>query len=227
IYQGDRMKIVGADGTVQTGGFDLGCSTSAYERILWDSAGRKFVGVCKTGGRIAIAPTGSGGATTIYSFDAPYGNVGNLVLGAGGYWLTTSTRQTGEPAGGQGLADVRLLHFSTGTADRDLLLASDTTLNERAPHLAPYGATRMLAAWETSTADGDLAANDRNRKLFVQSLNLATGAAEGVAFNVTALGITGNRYQDFRGYPDGSVAYAAPGSSNTRIKILRILPCGP
>jgi hypothetical protein len=38
-------------------------------------------------------------------------------------------------------------------------------------------------------------------------------------------GIVSNRYQEFRGFPDGSVAYAAPGSSNTRIKIVRILPC--
>ena len=49
--------------------------------------------------------------------------------------------------------------------------------------------------------------------------------ASGKKVNVT--GIIGNRYQDFRGYPDGSVAYAAPGSTSTRIKIVRVPPCAP
>ena len=37
--------------------------------------------------------------------------------------------------------------------------------------------------------------------------------------------VLGSRYQDFRAYADGSVAYPAPGSSGTKIKILRVLPC--
>ena len=37
--------------------------------------------------------------------------------------------------------------------------------------------------------------------------------------------VLGSRYQDFRTYPDGSVAYPAPGSSATKIKILRVLGC--
>jgi len=38
--------------------------------------------------------------------------------------------------------------------------------------------------------------------------------------------VLGSRYQDFRAYPDGSVAYPAPGSNSTSINILRILACG-
>jgi hypothetical protein len=37
--------------------------------------------------------------------------------------------------------------------------------------------------------------------------------------------VAGNHYQEFKPYPDGSVAYPAPGSSNTKLKILGILPC--
>jgi hypothetical protein len=37
--------------------------------------------------------------------------------------------------------------------------------------------------------------------------------------------VLGSRYQDFRAYPDGSVAYPAPGSSGTKINILRVLGC--
>jgi hypothetical protein len=36
-----------------------------------------------------------------------------------------------------------------------------------------------------------------------------------------------NIYQPFKPYPVGSVAYAAPGSSSTGIRIARNLPCAP
>lgn len=37
--------------------------------------------------------------------------------------------------------------------------------------------------------------------------------------------LNGNRYYEFRDYPDGSVAYPTAGSTSTKIKILRVLPC--
>ena len=223
IHQGDRMKIVGPSGALQSGGFDWGCSHSGYERILWDPAAKKFVTVCKTdnNNRIAFAPN----ITTIYPVDLWYSNLGNLVLAkGGGYWLATSNIRSGQATSSNGLADVHLLHFSSGTADKDVVLASDAGLNDRAPHLATYGADRLLAAWESSTAAGDLAASDKNRKLYVQTLDAATGSADGAPSQVS--GVAGNRYQEFRSFPDGSVAYPAPGSSATKVKILRILPCG-
>lgn len=131
----------------------------------------------------------------------------------------------GQTANANGLADVHLLHFTTGTPDKDIVLASDAGLNDRAPHLAPYGTTRMVAAWETSSSTGDLAMGSSTRKFYVQALDAATGATVGTPYNVT--GIAGNRYQEFRGFPDGSVAYPAGGNSSTKIKILRILPCSP
>jgi len=36
--------------------------------------------------------------------------------------------------------------------------------------------------------------------------------------------VLGSRYQDFRVFPDGSPASPAPGSTATKIKILRNLP---
>jgi hypothetical protein len=60
------------------------------------------------------------------------------------------------------------------------------------------------------------------KKFYLQTHNAATGEAEGGPYQVD---INGNRYFEFRDYPDGSVAYPAAGSSNTKIKILRILPC--
>ena len=37
--------------------------------------------------------------------------------------------------------------------------------------------------------------------------------------------VTANAYQDFRSFPDGSVAYAAEDNTASRVRILRILPC--
>jgi hypothetical protein len=178
--------------------------------------------VCKTdnANRIAIAPN----YATVLPLDLSYADLGNLVNATScGYWLTASNLQTGQPAGGRGLAEVRLLHFSTGMADMNISLASDAALNQRAPHLAQYGNGRMLSAWESSTTAGDLTPLDKNRKFHLQVLSASTGAVEGPPLDVA---FTGNRYQDLVSFPDGSVAFTAPGTSATKIKILRVLPCG-
>lgn len=44
---------------------------------------------------------------------------------------------------------------------------------------------------------------------------------------MTVEGVTGNRYQGFRGYPDGSVAYPSGRMSNGKVKIVRALPGAP
>jgi hypothetical protein len=228
IHQGDEMRVVDPNGNLLTGhdSFDWGCSHSGYERIVWDPTAKKFITVCKndapTGGksgRLAFAPATS----TIYPLDLYYSNMGNITLGGGGgYWLTTSDIRAGQTPNMDGLADVHLLHFSTGAPDKDLMLASDAGLNDRAPHLTPYGASHLLAAWDTSTAAGDLTARSPNRKLYVQVLDSTSGAAVSSPILVPVLN---NRYQEMKPFPDGSVAYPAPGSTATKIKILRVLPC--
>jgi hypothetical protein len=79
-----------------------------------------------------------------------------------------------------------------------------------------------VAAWDTSTAKGDLTPNSESRKLYVQVLDSKTGMASGAPF---AIAVTNNRYQEMKAFPDGSVGYAVPGSSNTELEILRVLPC--
>jgi hypothetical protein len=183
IHQGDRMKVVNGGGTLQSSGFDWGCSHSGFERVVWDPTGKKFITVCKndapTGGksgRIAFAPN----TTTIYPVDLNYSNLGNVMMAGGsGYWITTSDIRTGQTADANGLADVHLLHVastSAPTPDKDLVLASDTN-NDRAPHLAAYGANMVLAAWEESTATGDLAQKDTKRQVYLQILDSTTGTA--------------------------------------------------
>src|SRR6188768_1807210 len=149
IHQGDEMRVVSPSGALLTGhqSFDWGCSHSGYERIVWDPRSSQFVTVCKNdaatagkSGRLAFAPK----TTTIYPLDLFYSNVGNIALGgADGYWLTTSDIRDGETADSNGLADVHLLHFQNGAPDKDLILASDPGLNDRAPHLTQYGARHL------------------------------------------------------------------------------------
>jgi hypothetical protein len=246
IHQGDRMKVVNGSGVLQSTGFDWGCSHSGYERVIWDATAGAFIPVCKndlpTGGksgRIAFAPS----PTTIDPVDLYYSDLGSvLTAGGGGYWVITSDIRTGQTPNAAGFADVHLLHvpsLANATPDNDIKLVSDTE-NDRAPHLAAYGSGQVVAAWEESTAPtsppdsyngGDLDQSDLNRQMYVQILDRTTGAAPAGSTAASAgplklsPNVLGSRYQDFRAYPDGSVAYPAPGSSSTSIKILRILGC--
>ena len=238
IHQGDQMKVVSSAGALQkTPGFGIGCSHSGYERVIYDTVAKKFIPVCKndlpTGGKsgkIGLAPN----ASAIYPVDLNYSDLGNVLMaGGGGNWIITSDIRTGQTANSNGLADVHLLHIASTTAltpDKDLMLVSDTE-NDRAPHLAAYGSSQLLAAWEESTTTGDFPQNDKNRQLYLQVLDSTTGAAP-AGSSTTSAGplmvtpnVLGSRYQDFRAYPDGSVAYPAPGSAGTKIKILRVLGC--
>jgi hypothetical protein len=242
IYQGDRLSVVSQSGALTNGGFALGCRSSGYERVVWDPTAKQFITVCKNSvpvggksGRIAFPP-----ATTIEPVDIEYSDLGSVALaGNGGYWVTTSDIRPGQPANSAGLADVHLIHVPGLTApapNRDITLVSDAQ-NDRAPHLAPYGAGQLLAAWEESTStpdpgnNGDLDQGDPGRQMFVQVLDATTGGPPIGSSNATAgplrlsPNVSGSRYQDFRSYPDGSVAYPAPGSRPTTIAVLRILGC--
>jgi hypothetical protein len=226
IHQGDQLRLVDASGAIQMGGFDWGCSHSYYERIVYDATAKKFVEICETdaSNQLLIAPPSYMASNAIYAIDMEreignYSNIGNVVAaGQGGYWVTVSKSR----ASAAGMADVHLLHFSTGAPDKDLIISNEAMLNCRSNHLAKYGSSRLVAAWETASAANDFSTQTSGRKFYVQTQNAATGVAEGAAYQVD---LNGNRYFEFRDYPDGSVAYPTIGSSNTKIKIMRILPC--
>jgi hypothetical protein len=226
IHQGDRMDVVSKAGVRANSGFGWGCSHSGYEHVIWDPAAAKFVTVCQNdaptsgqSGRLAYAPS----MKTLLAVDLWYSNVSELELAkGGGYWTMTSNARSGQPANADGLADVHLLRFKDGAPTQDLIVATDAGLNNRAPHLAAYGPDRMVAAWETSTAKGQLSRSDAARKLYLRTLDRATGSAEGAALQVD---VKGNRYHELVPFPDGSVAFVAPGSSSSKLKVLRVLPC--
>jgi hypothetical protein len=224
IHQGDRMDVVDSKGARVTnkGGFEWGCSHSGYERVLWDPTQARFVPVCKTdnNNRIALAPS----YKTILPVDLAASNLGDLALADAGYWLAFSDAEAAK----DGNADVSLVRFTVTGAnvkvEQQVSVANQAGVNERAPHLAAYGSDGLLVAWETSDAKDDLRRTDKTRKLHIQARTKATGEARGQAL---MLDVLGNRYQSFRAFPDGSVAFVAPGSSAQRIKVARILPCAP
>jgi hypothetical protein len=75
----------------------------------------------------------------------------------------------------------------------------------------PQQLERRLATGAVERLDVELAAG------------VVLRATQGTPYGIA--GVEGSRYQDFRPYPDGSVAYAAPGSASTKIKIVRVSPC--
>jgi hypothetical protein len=198
IHEGDRMQVVGATGSLLDGhdSFDWGCSHSWNTRIVWDPADNRFVTVCATDNNNRIAR--SPGYQTIYSAqDLASLSLGNLILASGGgYWVSASDAD-----------GIRLLHFtaSSSTPDRTVT-AGDSGFS----HLVSYGPTNMLLAWESGSS---IAAEVRSS---------TDGSVVGSALSIDA---TDHRYQDWKSFPDGSVAYPARGSGNQSIRIARVLPC--
>ena len=87
----------------------------------------------------------------------------------------------------------------------------------------------MLAVWEEAAAPGDLVYKSTDRTMYLQVLNNATGAAISaplaVPSGISPNAVYGNRYQAFKSFPDGSVAYPSAGSTSSKLKVLRIMPC--
>lgn len=220
IHQADRMKVVSATGALDgASGFDLGCSHSGYERIVWDPRSSRFVTVCKTdnANRIAFSPT----YATIKNVDLAYSNFGDFVVDptAGGYWGIVSDARSGQPGGANGLAEVHLLHFAAGVADTDLVVTTGAGQNERAPHIARLGGDKLLVAWEESTAPGELAAGDPARRLWIQARRASDGTAIGAPLSVSG---RGNRYQSLTAYPNGDVGMVVIGEgSRPELKRIR------
>jgi hypothetical protein len=223
IHQGDRQRHVSNDGALVDGGWGWGCSHTGYNRVVWNESQSRFASICKTDNNNRIM---FNTRAEVRGVDLWYANLSNLVTSSAGYWLATSDIEPGQPESSDGHADVHLLRFneSEGAISdyEDILVAADPGLNERAPHLAAYGTNGLLLAYETSSATGELRRNDDERTLWVQTRSASDGSALGDPIAVE--GVVGNRWLDFRAYPDGSVAFAASGGS-TSVQLLRVLPC--
>ncbi|MBN2195414.1 MAG: hypothetical protein JW751_21525 [Polyangiaceae bacterium] len=198
IHEGDRMQVVGPDGSILShpDSFGGGCSHSWNTRMVWDDATDHFVMVCATDniGRVARPNP----YRTIWTArDLGSLSVGDLVVASGGgYWVSMSDE-----------GSVHLLHFTESTPDQDVIAASSDF-----SHLARYGTDHLLVGWESG---GGIAAQVRSA---------TDGSVVSPEFSVA---VPNNRYASFETYPDGSVAYAAPGTTNTSIRVARVMPCSP
>ena len=133
----------------------------------------------------------------VFAIDAANSAVSNVVLAAqaNNYWTLVSNTGT-----------LHLFRFtSAGGTAADVNLGSGNK-----PHLVTYG-SHLFGAWVASGST-----------MVGQVLDASTGAAIGSTVPIAA---PSNQFQDFREFPDGSVAYPAPGSSGTKIKIVRVMPC--
>ncbi|ABW15702.1 hypothetical protein Franean1_6364 [Parafrankia sp. EAN1pec] len=197
IHEGDRMQVVNAaTGALVSGhdSFDWGCSHAWDSHIIWDARTGHFAMVCATDNNCRIARPGTGQTVVPGVCDGTLFG-GNIVLaGTPGYWTAWSN-------GNQ----VRLEHFSTGASDRTVLTADRTQHS----HLVGYGAGRMLLTWKSGTSTA------------AQAYDTTSGGTVGGQFTIA---VPDHTYVEAKAYPDGSVAFPAAGTSNTSIRVVRIMP---
>ena len=175
--------------------FDWGCSHSGFQKIAWDPGANRFAMICRSDGFPQVG-LNVNASRLVLAISATDSSVSNLVVtGTSTYWALVSNMGT-----------LHLLKFgANGGTSADIGLGSG---NE--PHLVKYGA-HLFGAWATSGST-----------MVGQVFDANTGAAIGEQLPIA---VPSNQFQDFRDYPDGSAAYPAPGSSATKIKIARVMPC--
>jgi hypothetical protein len=121
---------------------------------------------------------------------------GDIVLSTTpGYWVAWSQDN-----------QIRLEHFTTGASDQTISNAGAS----QHPHLASYGENNMLLTWGSGSA------------MAAQIRSAGNGATVGSQFTIN---VNDHNYIALKSFPDGSVAYPASGSSNTKVKIARVHPC--
>jgi hypothetical protein len=197
IHQGDRIQVVNANGELLGGHRDaaeVGCSHAWTSRIVYDNRTKRFVTVCATDNDCRIARPNPYRTIAAGTCDGTLFN-GDVVLAEGkGYWAAWS----------QG-GSVRLEKFTTGKSASTIR----TGASAQHPHLAGYGAGRMLLAWQSGSS------------MAVQAYDSGTGKTVGPK---VTMAVKDHAYQAFKSYADGSAAYPAAGSGGTSIKIARVLP---
>jgi hypothetical protein len=197
IHEGDRMQVVGSDGELvdHPDAFEVGCSHAWQSRIVWDPRTNHFVTVCVTDNDCRIARPNPYRTVAQGECDGTLFG-GDLVLASdAGYWVAWSQ-------GGQ----IRLDRFSDAASEQSITNAGASSH----PHLVSYGTQNMLLAWESGSG------------MTAQIRDAASGEPVGSEFTID---VPDHDFQAFKAYPDGSVAYPAAGSSDTKIRIARVMAC--
>ncbi|MBN2340056.1 MAG: hypothetical protein JXR45_01130 [Deltaproteobacteria bacterium] len=199
IHEGDRMQVVGSDGSPVShpDEFEVGCSHSWGTRMVWDPRTDHFVMVCATDNNCRIAQPSPYSTVAQGECDGSLFG-GDLVLADdnNGYWTAWSQ-------GGQ----IRLEHFTSGNQSDQTISNAGASAH---PHLVSFGQSNMLLTWESGSG------------MAAQIRSAGDGATVGSEFNID---ISDHDFGAWKSYDDGSVAYAGSGSSNSSIRIARVMPC--
>lgn len=204
-HQGDHYSILSADGNLEDGGWDWGCSHSLDERLVHN--GNVFAPVCTSDtypgagiwfrNRVEISNepsiTNVGGGTKL----------GGLVPAADGFYLNFAS-----PAQGSSW-EVVFLHVSEeGDPSGQVTLTDTPDVDEQFAHLAAYG-DGLLAGWGEDT--------DLTLAMLDTSGNILEGP---VAISAQAGGL-----DDFSTYPSGDVGWAFAGGDSSTLQITRVARC--
>ena len=133
---------------------------------------------------------------TIFSTpDIGTASVGDLVLASGGGYWVSVSHTN----------TLRLLHFDEAEPDQDIEVGSADF-----SHLVSYGAANMVIAWESGSG------------MTAQVRSSADASEVSAPFDID---VRDHRYQAFKAFPDGSVAYPGAGSNADSVRIARVMPC--
>ena len=209
-HQGDLLASFDVNTGARVGGpagWDWGCSHSLDVRLAWDGA--RVAPVClsdcyRTKGVLLDDSTVLSDEPSGNCAGSSNGELGGLAgLAGGGFAVTFSTTE------GRSSRDVAFRTISSqGTPGPVVWLAMGAG-DERAPHLARYGADRLLASW---VEGGD-------SKLAV--LSAAGVVLEGPVTASVAVDVR----DDFARYPGGDVGWASGGGG--QLQVSRIRSCIP
>lgn len=192
------MQVVSSQGALVTNhpdSFAVGCSHAWQSRIVWDERVNKFAMVCTTDNDCRIAQPNPYRTVAEGDCDGTLYG-GDLVLSSTpGYWTAWSQGE-----------QIRLDHFTTGASDLNIANAGASSH----PHLVSYGAGKMLLSWEAGTS------------ITAQVRDSGSGEPIGTEFSIA---VADHHFQAFKDYSDGSVAYPASGSSETKMRLARVMPC--
>lgn len=196
IHEGDRMQVVGPSG-------ELVNHPDAFGGGCSHSWNTRIVWDEGAGHFVMVCATDNQNRiarpapyrTIMSTPDIGTASVGDLILASGGGYWVSVSHS----------GTMRLLHFNEASPDQDIEVT-----NTDFSHLVNYGANNMIVAWESGSG------------MSAQVRSAADGSEVSSTFSID---VTDHRYQAFKSFPDGSVAYPGQGSSSESIRIARVMPC--
>jgi len=196
IHEGDRMQVVSPSG-------DIVDHPDAFGLGCSHSWNTRIVWDEGTQHFVTVCATDNQNRIarpapyrTIFSTpDIGTASVGDLVLASGGGYWVSVSHAS----------TLRLLHFDEAEPDQVIEVGSADF-----SHLVSYGAANMLIAWESGSG------------MTVQVRSSADASEVSAPFDID---VRDHRYQAFKAFPDGSVAYPGAGSNADSVRIARVMPC--